>query len=89
MDALIRKAAPELDASLKWGNLTYHHAKNVCAVVTHTNYLNIQVWSGATLPDPHRILLGSGKRMRHIRIDAEQPINRRAIATMVRKAGAI
>jgi hypothetical protein len=88
MDALIRKAAPDLDASLKWGNLTYHHAKNVCALVVHVKYLNIQVWLAATIPDPHGVLLGSGKRMRHIKVSADRPIKRRAIAAIVRAAAA-
>ena len=26
VDALVRKAAPDLVAGLKWGNLTYQHA---------------------------------------------------------------
>jgi hypothetical protein len=49
IDALVRKAAPDLVPSLKWGNLTYHHTKNVCAVVAHKQYLNIQAWLAAAI----------------------------------------
>ena len=86
LDALIRKAAPHLLASLKWSNLTYHHAKNVCAIATHRQYVNLQIWQGADLPDPLRLLIGSGKSMRHIRLTPGEAFKRRAITTLVRAA---
>jgi hypothetical protein len=38
LDALVRKSAPDLTPSLKWGNLTYHHTANVCALVAHKQH---------------------------------------------------
>ena len=86
LDALIRKAAPALSSSLKWGNLTYHHTSNVCALVTHKQYVNLQVWAGATIADPGGLLIGTGKSMRHVRLDIGKPFNRRAVAAIVRAA---
>lgn len=86
LDALIRKAAPHLLASLKWSNLTYHQAKNVCAITTHRHYVNLQIWQGADIPDPLGLLTGSGKTMRHIRLAAGQAFKRRAITAIVRAA---
>jgi hypothetical protein len=86
LDALIRKAAPELDASLKWGNLTYHHAHNVCALAAHKRYVNLQVWGGAAIADPRGLLTGTGKSMRHVTIAPGQAFNRRALAAIVRAA---
>jgi len=86
LDALIRKAAPELAASLKWGNLTYHHASNVCALIVHEEHVNLQVWRGADIADPKGLLVGSGKQMRHIRVGRETKVLRSAISAIVKEA---
>jgi hypothetical protein len=86
LDALVRRAAPSLVASLKWGNLTYHHARNVCALVAHRRHLNLQVWGGATIPDPAGLLTGTGRSMRHVKLAAGQALNRRAVAALIRAA---
>ena len=86
LDALIRKAAPELVASLKWGNLTYHHARNVCSLAAHKRHVNLQVWGGAAIADPSGLLTGTGKSMRHIKLTPGQAFNRRAVSAIVRAA---
>lgn len=86
LDVLIRKAAPDLVASLKWGNLTYHDARNVCAIIAHKDYINLQIWGGTSIDDPHRLLVGTGKTMRHIKIAPGERMNRRAVAAIVRDA---
>ncbi len=88
LDALVRKAAPGLVPSLKWGNLTYHHTGNVCALVAHKQYVNLQVWGGATIADPRGLLEGSGKRMRHIKLAPGKAMNHRAVTAIVRAAAA-
>ena len=52
IDGGIRQAGPGLDCSLKWGQLTYHHRRNVCALAVHTRHVNLQLWNGAALDDP-------------------------------------
>ena len=59
LDVLIRKAAPDLVASLKWGNLTYHLGRNVCAIIAHDGYVNLQIWDGTSIDDPHGLLDGN------------------------------
>jgi hypothetical protein len=86
LDALIRKAAPDLVASLKWGNLTYHLDRNVCAIIAHDGYVNLQIWDGSAIDDPHGLLEGTGKTMRHTKVIPDKPLNRRAVAAIVRAA---
>ncbi len=86
VDTLVRNAAPALSPSLKWGNLTYHHTANVCALVAHKQYVNLQVWGGVTIADPYGFLKGTGKQMRHLKLVAGNPLNRRAIAAIVHAA---
>jgi hypothetical protein len=94
MDALVRQAVhgpgPGLESSLKWGNITYHPrglpSRHVCALVAHRKHVNLQVWGGALIDDPAGLLAGTGKTMRHIRLEPGAALNRAAIAAIVRAA---
>ena len=76
--ALIREVAPHLDESVKWGKPAYGRGpKTLCSLVPHIHYVNLQVFNGAGLPDPDRLLEGTGKSLRHVKCrttaDAERP----------------
>lgn len=89
LDVLIRKAAGSLEPSVKWGNLTYHHATNVCSIVAHARDVNLLVWEAATPHDPAGRLAGTGKAMRHIRLHPEQPFDPVAITAIVHAAATV
>jgi len=89
LDGLVRKSVPALSSSLRWGNITYHRTSNVCAIVAHNQYVNLQVWDGARVADPRGLLIGTGKTMRHIKFVPGKPFNRRAVAAIVRAAAGI
>lgn len=86
LDALICQAAPDLVASLKWRNLTYHNQRNACSLINHPRHVNLQVWGGAEFEDPHQLLQGTGKGMRHIRFVPGAKINRSAVAALIKQA---
>jgi hypothetical protein len=86
LDAIISKAVPNLDSSLKWGNLTYHAEKNVCAIVAHKHHVNLQLWGGTELNDPRGLLEGVGKTMRHIKFNSEADVDVKYIAGLVKQA---
>lgn len=86
LDAMIIKAMPNLVASLKWGNLTYHAEKNVCAIAVHKHHVNLQLWGGTSLKDPRGLLEGTGKTMRHIKFTPESKIGTKYIVELVRQA---
>lgn len=88
LDALIHEAAPDLVASLKWGNLTYHDTRNACALVNHARHVNLQVWGGTRLADPEHLLQGTGDDMRHMKFVARQKFNRDAVIAIVHQAAA-
>ena len=89
LDALIRTAVPSLEPAVKWGNLTYHLATNVCSIVARTHNVNLQVWEVATQHDHAGLLAGTGKAMRHIRLQPEQPLDPVAIAAIVQVAASV
>lgn len=83
---MISQAAPELVAGLKWQNLTYHNQRNACALINHQGHVNLQVWGGAEFEDPHHLLQGTGKGMRHIRFEVGARINRSAVVAIIKQA---
>jgi len=46
-----------------------------CHVVTYSTHVNLGFNRGALLPDPNRLLAGSGKMIRHITIRDENDLN--------------
>ena len=46
-------------------------------------HVNVGFYCGADLPDPSAILIGSGKRMRHVKIFPDQGLNESALAEMI------
>ncbi len=43
-----------------------------CYVAAYSRHVNLGFNRGAELPDPHRVLKGTGKKMRHIRFDSSE-----------------
>ena len=86
LDSVIRKAAPDLVVSLKWRNPTYHSKRNACALLSHTDHVNLQVWGGAEFEDPKGLLQGTGKGMRHIKFVVGAKFNRSAVEAIVKQA---
>ncbi len=89
LDSIIRQGNLDLVPSLKWRNLTYHHARNVCAIVSHSQHINLQIWDGVYIKDPHSLLRGTGKSMRHIQFKTGDKIRRAAVAAIVKQAAQV
>ena len=45
------------------------YADLVCAIAPYPKYVNLMFSRGASMPDPDRILKGTGKKARHIRVE--------------------
>jgi hypothetical protein len=61
-----------------------------CYITTNAGHVNLGFPRGASLPDPNRVLEGTGKAMRHIKfaslIEMERPFVRRYIRAAVEQA---
>jgi Domain of unknown function (DU1801) len=57
-----------------------------CYVAAYSGHVNLGFYRGAELPDPHRVLEGTGKKMRHIRFDSPDKLRRRYLGTYIRAA---
>jgi hypothetical protein len=57
-----------------------------CHVAAYRGYVNLGFNRGAGLPDPERILVGKGARIRHVRVSATQDLKRPALRSLLRAA---
>jgi hypothetical protein len=61
-----------------------------CYITTNAGHVNLGFPRGASLPDPNRVLEGTGKAMRHIKFaslrEMERPFVRRYIRAAVEQA---
>ncbi len=62
-----------------------------CHIVTYATHVNLGFNRGTQLPDPHRVLIGKGKSIRHITIhrdnELEQPFIRRYLRAAIEQVG--
>jgi hypothetical protein len=52
----------------------------IAALACHARWVNLGFLNGARLPDPARILEGSGKNVRHVKIHSEAALRERSRA---------
>src|SRR5215471_5394470 len=55
-------------------------------VAAYPKGVNIGFWDGTALPDPDRLLEGTGKRSRHVKIRAAVDLERPAVRDLIRAA---
>lgn len=51
-----------------------------------TNHVNVGFFQGAALPDPAKILQGTGKRMRHVKLRPDEAVNEAALLDLIHHA---
>ena len=51
-----------------------------------TSHVNVGFYHGASLADPARLLLGDGKRMRHVKLRAGEPVEEAALRQLIEAA---
>ena len=52
-------------------------------VAIFTSHVNVGFFQGASLPDPARLLQGSGKFMRHVKLTPSKPTNESALRALI------
>jgi len=51
-----------------------------------TSHVNVGFFQGASLPDPARLLYGTGRFMRHVKLKPGTPTNAAALTKLIEKA---
>jgi hypothetical protein len=50
------------------------------------SHVNVGFFTGAFLHDPHQLLEGSGKRMRHVKVQPSAGVDKQALAELIQRA---
>jgi hypothetical protein len=58
----------------------------IVSIAAAANGVGLSFYYGATLPDPHRLLLGSGKQNRFIRIESPETLARPEVEELIAAA---
>jgi hypothetical protein len=82
----VHRAAPSLKVERHWGHPWYVGSDLVCVVGYFTRHAAIEFWRGSTVPDPDRLLEGTGKNLRHVKLRTLEEAASPRLASLVRRA---
>jgi len=83
---LVKTQAPHLAEVMKWGNVCWVGAGNVCLIHVEDDHLDFAFFMGTSLPDPAGILVGNGKFLRMVKVRKAADIRPRLLAAVVASA---
>jgi hypothetical protein len=85
--AFVKRTAPKLQESVKWGNGCWLTGKTPIAYVySAPDHVQFGFFAGAGLKDPKGLLIGSGKFVRHVKVRKPSEIDEAAFAALLRQA---
>ena len=85
--AFVRKIAPQLEESVKWGNGCWIKGKApVAYVYSAPDHVQFGFFRGAALKDPKGLLHGADKFVRHVKLAKRSDLDERALGALLRQA---
>jgi hypothetical protein len=84
--SMILELVPEMDEVIKWKNLFYEQNGFVFAIVLHKDHVNLQFARGTELKDPTKMLEGTGKKIRHVKINDSNLIKTEQLKNLIIEA---
>ena len=83
----VKRVAPALTESVKWGNGCWLGTKGpVAYVYSDDGFVQFGFFRGAALTDRLGLLEGKGQYVRHIKVRSPSAINEKAFAALLRQA---
>lgn len=84
---VVRKLAPELVEAMKHGMPSYmKDNKTVVYIMPASDHVNLGFYDGVELRDPKKLLEGTGKRLRHVKVPGMQEARDPALQALVQEA---
>lgn len=84
---IILSAAPGIVEELKWSQPWYSSRNGLfCYLQRRKNYVTLGFRMGTSLSDPKKLLEGTGKDMRHVKIASADGMNRPALLQLIKQA---
>ena len=82
----VKRAAPQLQESVKWGNGCWVTGKDpVAYVYSARDHVQFGFFRGATLRDPEGLLRGEGKFVRHIKLTRQADFDEATFGALLRQ----
>ena len=83
----VKRVAPQLQESVKWGNGCWIQGKApVAYVYSAPDHVQFGFFGGSALKDPMGLLNGKGKFVRHIKVRKRSDIDEPAFGALLRQA---
>lgn len=80
-------AAPELEQTLKWGNLCFQlEGRTLVAIATHKLHASLQFFNGVVLAQQYPVLEGTNRNMRQMKWRYSQPVDQALVRELVEAA---
>lgn len=88
---VILNSSPKLREAFKWSMPNYSYNGLVCYLQTSKKHVNLGFHKGNELQekDSNKLLQGTGKTMRHIRIKKMEDIQLEAVTSLIQEAVAL
>ena len=83
---LVLETGADLQEKVMYGVPWYRGKAYVCAIVAHSDHTNLEFYHGSSLRDPARILEGTGKNLRHVKVHAVDVVRRPSLRALLREA---
>ena len=74
--SIILSVDPSLKESLKWKQPVYSKKGDICYIFPTGGHVNLGFYGAIELKDPKKLLEGTGKKVRHIKIRALEDIDK-------------
>ena len=83
----VKRIAPSLEESVKWGNGCWVKGKQpVAYVYSAPEYVQLGFFAGSRLKDPKGLLEGDVQYLRHIKVRKASDIDERAFGSLLKQA---
>ncbi len=87
---MILGAGHEFEEGIKWGTPHYYlpevSRRTICYLACQKKYVRLGFFNGASLTDPHEMMEGTGKKLRHIKVAEVDSSNRDILVGYIRAA---
>ncbi len=83
---LISKAIPEVVENFKWSRPVYATKKDFCYLQYNKKHINLGFFEFDKIEDPNNLLEGTGKQMRHIKIENGSKLDTSALYKMIKQS---
>jgi len=82
----VRAVAPDVSETVIYGGIIFAAPIQFCGVFAYREHVSVEFSRGYELRDTHRVLEGSGKLRRHIKLRAEGDLESKHVSDYIAQA---